>query len=61
MRLPATIGASRPAKFAVQFVNAIKMPANRGVISVFQKQKYGLNGVHENLDRVDFDEFRQLT
>lgn len=34
MRLPATIGAKRPAKFAVQFVNAIRMPANLGVISV---------------------------
>lgn len=33
MRLPATIGANKPAKFAVQFVNAIKIPANRGVIS----------------------------
>lgn len=33
IKKPATIGANKPAKFAVQFVKAIKMPANRGVIS----------------------------
>lgn len=30
MTYPATIGASRPVKFARQLVNAIKIPANRG-------------------------------
>lgn len=33
IRMPATIGASKPAKFAEQFVIDIKMPAKRGVIS----------------------------
>ncbi len=33
MIFPATIGAKSPAKFAVQFVKDIKIPAKRGVIS----------------------------
>lgn len=33
IKFPATIGAKRPAKLAVQFVKAIKIPAKRGVIS----------------------------
>lgn len=33
IRLPATMGANKPAKLAVQFVNAIKIPAKRGVMS----------------------------
>lgn len=33
MMFPAYIGAKSPAKLAKQFVNAIKIPANRGEIS----------------------------
>lgn len=33
IRFPAVIGARSPAKFAVQLVIAIKIPAKRGVMS----------------------------
>lgn len=33
IRFPAAMGAKRPAKLAVQFVNDIKIPAKRGVMS----------------------------
>jgi len=33
MSRPAATGASKPARFAVQFVKLIRIPANRGEIS----------------------------